>query len=71
MLDKNKLYGKIRAHGLTLENVARFLGINAATLSRKVNGRSDFTRNEIEMLRRKLSLTADELQAIFFAQELA
>lgn len=68
MLDKDKLCGKIRACGLTLEKVARFLGINVATLSRKLNGRSDFNRNEIEMLRRKLALTADELQAIFFAQ---
>lgn len=52
MLDKNKLYGRIKSCGLTLESVARFLGINAATLSRKVNGSSDFNRNEIEMLRR-------------------
>lgn len=67
MLDKNKLCSKFKYYGLTMEHVAKILGINVATLSRKINGSSDFTRNEIEMLRMRLELTATELQAIFFA----
>lgn len=67
MFNKNQFCGKVRANGLTLEKVACYLGINSATLTRKMNGKSDFTRNEIELLRQKLSLSANELQAIFFS----
>lgn len=67
MFNKNQFCGAVRANGLNLENIARYLGINPATLTRKMNGKSDFTRNEIEMLRRKLSLNANEIQAIFFS----
>ena len=67
MFNKNEFCGKIRAHGLTLEQMANYLDINSATLSRKMNGKSDFTRNEIEMISRKLALTLEELQLLFFA----
>lgn len=67
MLDKAKLCGRIRSCGLTMEQTAHYLGVNPATLSRKINGISDFNRNEIELLRVKLSLSAEELQAIFFS----
>lgn len=68
MLDKAKLCGRIRAYGLTMEQTAKYLGVNSATLSRKINGISEFNRNEIELLRVKLSLSADELQEIFFSR---
>lgn len=67
MFNKNEFCGRVRSKGLTLEKIAEYLGINSATLTRKMNGKSDFTRNEIEMLRKKLALTTEELQLIFFA----
>ena len=39
---------------------------NPATLSRKMNGESDFTRNEIQLFRSKLGLSAREIDYIFF-----
>lgn len=67
MFNKDEFCGKVRGKGFTLEKIAEYLGINPATLTRKLNGISDFTRNEIEMLRNKLSLSNEDIMLIFFA----
>lgn len=55
--------------GFTLERIARELGINSATLYRKMSGDydTDFTRAEIQNLSRILSMTNKEVKSIFFA----
>ena len=50
------------------EFVADLLGINIATLYRKINGQSDFTRSDIQLIRCAFHLTADEVDRIFFAE---
>ena len=67
MFDKNKLKAKIVENGYTLEQIAQKLGINPATMYRKMTLESDFTRNEIAILKEVLCLTIDEINAIFFA----
>ncbi len=67
MFDKNKFKGKIAENGLTIGKVADLLGVNEATLHRKINGQSDFTRSEIQMLRNILLLDTDTAESIFFA----
>lgn len=68
MFDRNKFRAKVVAAGLTLESVSKQLGINPSTLDRKMSGVSDFNRREIQILRRVLSMTADECDEIFFAE---
>lgn len=70
MFNRNLFRAKVVAMGLTLEEVARRMGINPSTLDRKMSGNSDFTRNEIQILRKMLSMTADDCDNIFFAEEL-
>lgn len=53
--------------GMSTPDIARILGINEATLYRKISGESDFTRNEIQLFRQALGLTSCEMDAIFFA----
>lgn len=67
MFNKNKLKAKFTENGLTIEQVAQILGINPATLHRKLAGESEFTRNEIAMLKNSLQISLDEINAIFFA----
>lgn len=67
MFNKDEFCGKVRSKGFTLEKIAHIIGVNPATLTRKLNGISDFTRNEIELLRKSLNLTNDEVMIIFFA----
>jgi len=71
MFNRNKFRAKVVENGFTLEEVAKQLGINPSTLDRKMSGISDFSRNEIQILRKVLSMTAAECDEIFFAEELA
>lgn len=70
MFDRNKFRGRVVAEGYTLAEIAAEIGMNPATLYRKMSGESDFTREEIQKLRALLHLTADETDVIFFADEL-
>lgn len=67
MFDKLKFLGKIKENGKTIQEVADFLGINATTLYRKMNGESDFYREEIQKLSEFLYL--EEPIEIFFAKD--
>lgn len=61
----------VKTHGLTIKEIARIIGRNEATLHRKMNGESDFTRNEIQLIRATLQLSSTDVDSIFFAKELA
>lgn len=67
MFDRKKFRAKIIENGLTFRDVSAILGIKETTLYRKMSGKSDFTRNEIQLFREKLKLTAEETDSIFFA----
>ena len=49
-----------------MEQIAVFLGINPATLYRKMSQETEFTRNEIATLKTVLNLTLQEMDDIFF-----
>ena len=49
--------------------IAKALGIDPATLSRKISEQSDFYRSEIETLCKILDLTPEETLQIFFAYQ--
>lgn len=66
MFNKDHFQAKYIEHGLNAVDVAKIMGINPATLSRKMNGESDFTRNEIQLFRSELGLSASEIDHIFF-----
>lgn len=55
----------------SLNDLADCLGINVATLYRKLNGTSDFTRYEIQQIRLYVPLSKEDIYSIFFAGQLA
>lgn len=67
MFNKNLFKSKYIEHNLKAADVAVILGINPATLARKMSGESDFTRNEIQLFRAALNLNAEEIANIFFS----
>ena len=71
MFSRNKFLGKVMTLGLTTSDVAQSLGVTISTLSRKINGKSEFTRSEIQAIRNLLKLSPNEVDEIFFASELA
>ncbi|WP_455089575.1 helix-turn-helix domain-containing protein [Peptoanaerobacter stomatis] len=48
------------------KDIADCLGINVTTLYRKINGESDFFREEIQKICKFLSLKTEEKEKIFF-----
>lgn len=67
MFYANRLLAKMVENGKTRNELASALGVDNATLFRKLNGSSDFKRQEIETVRNFLNLSVDEAEAIFFA----
>ena len=70
MFNELAFKGKAVERGYTLGNLAKEIGINPATLTRKMTGESDFTRAEIIKIRDILNLSAQEVENIFFPEKL-
>lgn len=66
----NKLRGKIVEHGWTIADLAERIGVDRATLYRKIKEKS-FSIREATSIGRELGLTADEMMSIFFADHVA
>lgn len=67
MLNVKKFRSVLILEGKTYKNIAELLNINITTLYRKLNGESDFYRNEIDCIAKYLKLTLEEVEEIFFA----
>ena len=71
MFDRKKFHGRVIAEGYTLVTISEKIGISPVTMTRKMSRGGDFTRAELQKLRGLLHLSDDELNDIFFAEELA
>jgi transcriptional regulator with XRE-family HTH domain len=54
-------------NGDTQSDLASVLGIAQSALSARMNGRTDFRKNEIDEIRKRYRLSAEDVQDIFFA----
>lgn len=52
---------------INAESMSNELGINMTTFYRKLNGESEFNRQEMGIIRSVLSLNKDDMDSIFFA----
>ena len=68
-MNSNILKSKIKLNRDTQESLAEYLGITNPTLSLKINGKSDFLRTEIQLIKQRYNLTPDEIDTIFFNQQ--
>lgn len=66
MFKKNELQAEIVRNGLATETFSKKLGINTVTLYRKMNGETDFYRNEIVKIAEILHLNKKAICRIFF-----
>ena len=72
MVNVNKLRGKLVEMGVRVEDVAKEIGIDKSTFYRKLNENGDtFLIRECDIMCRMLSLTKEEVNAIFFSQYVA
>ena len=66
-----ELKAECTRHGVTLEELASRIGVNNATLYRKMTGKSEFYRNELQVIRDVLCLNDEKFLLIFFDNKLA
>ena len=72
MVNTDKLRGKIVECRMSIETLADAVGLNKATLYRRINGGGGaFTIEEADKIASTLQLTSDERNKIFFAQYVA
>ena len=67
MVNVPKLRGKMVEMSVSAETLADHMGINVATLYRRFNEPDSFTVKEVRQIAKILSLTAEEVDSIFFA----
>lgn len=65
-----ELKAECARHGVTLEELASRIGVNNATLYRKMTGKSEFYRNELQVIRDVLCLNDDKFLLIFLITNL-
>lgn len=66
-MNANELKGKITARGMNVQTFCERYGFVRSTFDRKLNGPSEFNRDEIERIINALDLTWDDARNIFFA----
>ena len=66
-----ELKAECTRQGITLDDLASIIGINVATLYRKMTGRNEFLRNELQIIRVALKLDDEQFLLIFFNKQLA
>ncbi len=72
MVNVNALRGKIVEKGFTVEELAKELGVDRATLYRRLNKDGEnFTIKEADAIVKTLGLSKEEANNIFFKQFVA
>ena len=66
-MNVNMLKGKITEKGLNVEMLANQIGINRASMYRKLGNAEKITIGEARKIKAALNLTADEATEIFLA----
>lgn len=51
----------------TQTKLAEYLNLQQSGLSDRINGKTDFRQSEMDAIRKRYSLSAKEMEAIFFA----
>lgn len=70
-MNKEKLKSVMCLNGDNQTRLANALGISRNTLSAKINGKASFTQPEISAIKKMYKLTANEVEDIFFADEVS
>lgn len=67
MTNADKLKATLKEKGVSIEEVSKLIGINKSTFYRKLaSDGATFTIGEVDKMSKALSLTVDEINAIFF-----
>lgn len=71
MLNANMLKGKIVENGLSIAKFSELSKIKRTALYRKLSGKVEFTRVEIEKIAELLQLSPMQIKDIFFTEKVS
>ena len=71
MMNERELRAIIVREGKRIPDVAKAIGINKATLYKKLRGENDFTRSEIVKISNFLNLSPEQILFIFLDIEIS
>lgn len=68
-MNTNRLKGKLKEFALSQEETADKMGISLSRFNAKINGRggAQFVLSEVQILKKLLCLTAEQVDQIFFS----
>lgn len=64
-MNSKQLRIKLIERGLSVQELAKAVGISQATMYVKLNGKSDFTYKEVMSIKKTLALDVEEFNSIF------
>lgn len=70
MFDEKQFRLKMISAGLSIKDITNAVGVNEATLYRKIKGITDFTRNEMVVIRSVLHLNTSDFEKFFLRRNL-
>lgn len=71
-MNTNKLRAKMALYGDTGTALSEFLGISQQRFSAKINkNNAEFTQGEIQLIKDRYQLSAEEVDEIFFDDEVS
>lgn len=65
-MNTNELKAVMKRNGDTQEKLAEALGLQVSGISERIRGNIDFRRSEINVIRNRYNLSAEETVMIFF-----
>ena len=68
-MDMRLLKSKLVLCDKSVEDLAKEVGISKAAMYRRINGQSDFSRNEVDIISTVLNLDQNEMMSIFFTEK--
>ena len=71
-MNKNMLESQMKLNGETAGVLSDGMGVSRTTFSNKINGKTaEFTQSEIQYIKRRYSLTSEQVDNIFFTQQVS
>jgi len=70
-MNTNSMKAAMAKHNDTQEKLAEFLGLQVSGVNARINGKIDFRRSEINAIRERYALSAEETMDIFFNENVS
>lgn len=70
-MNANELKARMVLAGMNAKGLCERTGMNESSWYRKIGGKVEFTQGEISAIAKALSMTKDDIYAVFFAAEVS